>query len=350
MQRHDAERLIVSIVIAAVLFAAAGGVLALVGIPEAELPEYNGPVFITIAEDPLLLSEPEIETVPEETAPEPVRAEPESVPESSPAETRSSRDRETPRPVPRERNADTRSDTQPVPDETFEEPRPDAADEPQPDTTRPAEREPAPGPEESAEAPEQAEEYETAGVDTGTAETEPLPAGNSETTAGPETPEEPEDSEPEQPEEAGILGDQVLSQLDDALADADSRGTRNGTADGSITAGNPGDGASDSVTTLGTADNPIDLDTLEGRRKLLYKPQPEIPSELSRNLPPKFDVVISFTLEPSGSITDLNITTDSGNTKVDSIIQNTIRKWRFEPVSPEAGTIQVRVRYNIRVR
>lgn len=311
MNRHEAERLLISVVIAAALFGAAAVALHFIDIPVPEYPDYKGPVFITIEEDPRLLS----------LSPEPVeRPEPEKT--AKPAERPSGRQTE--------------------PERVAEPSRPSETEEAAPKETRPGRVEEQP-----------AEEVATAGVDTGTAETEPLPSGAEEETRpveetdperdapgveGRETPEEEDEAE-----EESILGD--LSGLDSAMSESVAASD---TEDG----GAPGEGVGngETATDLGTVENPVDFDTLTGTRKPLNTPKPKIDSDLLLGLPNEFQVVISFTLLPSGHITGLNFIKDSGNTEVDSIIQNTIRKWRFEPVSEEAGSIQVVAKYNIRVR
>ncbi|MFW5747495.1 MAG: energy transducer TonB family protein, partial [bacterium] len=53
---------------------------------------------------------------------------------------------------------------------------------------------------------------------------------------------------------------------------------------------------------------------------------------------------------PSGSVTDLQMMGSSGNTDIDSIVREAIRKWRFERVQDSAGSVRVRVLYTITVR
>jgi TonB family protein len=314
MKRNDAERLLISIGIAAGLFGAAGLTLSFIDIPAGEMPPYQGPVFITIEEEPPVFQEP-----PEE--PEPVSLEPETVPD----------------------RPETAAESETIPRREPEEPPPAETEDTRPTETQ---RSSSSGTEAAAEtaaegaAPEEAEEPAAAGVDTGAAETEPLPEGDFETDVSPrEGPETVEETAPAEPEERSVVGD--LSELDRAIAE--SGGDEGAGDDDEQT-------AEEEVTRLGTPESPIDFETLAGTREPISLPQPEIDPALVQSGAPFFTVVISFTLLPSGHITDLNITPDSGNTKVDSIIQTAIRKWRFEPVSEDAGPIQVRVRYNIRVR
>ncbi len=315
MKRNDAERLLISIGIAAGLFGAAGLTLSFIDIPAGEMPPYQGPVFITIEEEPPVLQEPP-EEAPEEPAPAPAPS-PAPAAEPLPAEK------------PAERPKPLREPEEPPPAETEAAGRTESRRSSSSGTEAAADT--------SAPAPEEAEEPAAAGTDTGAAETEPLPEGDSEEDVSPR--EGPETAEAE---ERSVLGD--LSELDTLLSESGTAGR-----DGPGT-GDDEQAAAEDVTQLGTESDPIDFETLAGTRKPISLPQPEIDPALARNMPRFFTVVISFTLLPSGYITDLNITPDSGNTKVDSIIQTAIRKWRFEPVSEDAGPIQVRVRYNIRVR
>ncbi len=328
MKHSDAERFVLSVIIAAGLFGAGAVLFYFIDIPVAPLPVYKGPVFITIEEDPRLLSVSTREVT--------ITPEPESTPESSEVPKTESTG-------PAEPVEDVRPrQTEPAPSESEERP---TRGQTEPESTPPISA-PENRPGRAEEQP--AEEVATAGVDTGTAETEPLPSGAEEETRpmeqtdpeteapgvdGMETPEETEAAE-----ERGILGD--LSGLDSALSESGTdTGERN----------TPREGNGETTADLGTAENPIDFDTLTGSRRPINLPQPKIDSDLAQKLPRFLEVVISFTLLPSGYITGLNIKPDSGNTEVDSIIQNTIRKWRFEPVPQEAGSIQVVVTYNIRV-
>ena len=112
-----------------------------------------------------------------------------------------------------------------------------------------------------------------------------------------------------------------MTELDAAIAGTGDEAPGAAGETGPDSAAGEADALAGGVPQLGTAGNPIDFDTLTANRKPISLPQPEIDPELATGLPTVFKVVISFTLLPSGHITDLNITPDSGNTEVDSIIQ-----------------------------
>ena len=340
MKRNDTERLLISFIIAAAMFGAAAGVLHFIDFPSVKAPEYHGPVFLIIEEDP----EPEVKQ-------EPLPSKSEEQPSV----------RKTGEP-----SGEARSESPP--------------EGPAPSTTKQRDAAELQDNEAAGGMDKRPAEIRTEGIETGSAQTEPAPTGDAAETTAPRTeaaevpapgeaaepepaapvPEQPgeEDGpgetaepEPEAAEGPAILD---LAKLDAALPEAGST-AEDAAADGGTDAGEEaageGPGAGNGGTTqLGTIENPIDFDTLTANRKPLYTPDPDINPELASGLPRFIKIVTSFTLLPSGYITDLNITTDSGNTKVDSIIKEAIRKWRFEPVSPEAGSIQVRVRYDIRVR
>jgi hypothetical protein len=323
MKRNDAERLLISIGIAAGLFGAAVLTLSFIDIPAGEMPPYQGPVFITIDEEPSVFQEPP-EEAPEEPAPSPAAAA------EKPAE-RPEPPREPEEPPPAETDETGRSESRQASSAGVEAAAETAAE---------------------GAAPEEAEEPAAAGVDTGTAETEPLPEGDSEADVsprqGPETVEETAPAAPDAPgpEERSILGGELMNELDALIPRAEGEASETAEEAGSEGTAFVGD----EITQLGTPGSPIDFETLTANRKPISTPEPKIDSELATGLPPVFQVVIAFTLQHSGTITYLNFIKDSGNNDIDSIIRNTILKWTFQPVSEDAGPIQVRVRYNIRVR
>ncbi len=352
MKRNDFERLILSFFIALGIFAVIVAVISFLPLGSDPFPDYDGPMYVTLEEpEP---AEPEPAAVPEEPEPSAETAIPE-------------------RRLPEEEQPRRAEEPGGQPPGSAAAQAPPAADTPQPAAPG-TEEEPAGAREETAGGAAGQERDSAAGAGVPGAdetETEPLPEQEEPRTAEGAGPgsgraagepgpgdesgrrEETEDSgaspEPgsgeaarEEGEEPGMLGD--LDDLDRALAQADEEpgdetgeGAERGEQEGTAGAfGSPG--------------SPIDIETLTAKREALHMPKPEIGSDLAENLPRVWEVVVSFTLLPSGYITDLNIEPDSGNTEVDSIIENTIRTWRFEPVDEAAGSVKVLARYRIRVR
>ncbi len=356
MRKFEAERLIVSFFIALGFF----GLLAIGArfLPWERLsfPVYSGPLQITIDLPEEMRTRVEVD---EEPLPAEVREEPA---EEETAPRRGDPDRPSRNEVPRpetERSAQSaaaeqRAAAEPAGRGRREEPlRQDGRDTaPEPA----AEREVPRGREETEELPSEVdvparedarEEVAEAERTVRPREEEPVRGRTGEQEGETAEPAETvsEGAEAASPEEApreeGLYGD--LDRLDEALARA-GEGDRTASEADDAAGTQPGDGG------LGTAGAPIEMETLTAARRPLSLPQPEISAELARNLPRQLEVVISFQLLPTGYIGDLKFITDSGNTVVNSIISEAIRKWRFEPVSRETGSVQVRVKYQIRIR
>lgn len=320
MKRSDFERLILSFFIAVALFAAIAVAVHFLPLGSEPYPEYGGPMYVTFEEEDEPPPEPEPAVPPEEPPPEPETASSrESAREEDQAGAPSS---ETPDTAaesevrkPEEPEAVDRKAAGTESDDTAGEGVPTIED---------ADTEPLP----EQEAPQTAE---GPGPESGEADEVPGPRG-----------ERQDDEVPREEERPGILGD--LAELDQALARADEEAGEASGEEGEEGARNG------NAREYGSPGSPIDIEALAAKRKPIHMPEPEIGSELAKNMPPNWEVVVSFTLPPSGSIEDLKIVRDSGNTEVDRIIRNTIRKWRFEPVSPEVGSVKVLARYRIRVR
>lgn len=350
MKRSDFERLILSFFIALGIFAVIVAVISFLPLGSDPFPDYGGPMYVTLEEpEP---AEPEPAAVPEEPEPSAETA----IPERRLPEEEQPRRAEEPGEQPpgsAAAQAPPAADTpQPAAPGTEEEPA--EAREETAGGAAGQERDSAagagvPGADETEAEPlpeqEEPRTAEGAGPGSGRAAGEPGPGDESgrrdeieDTGASPE----PGPGEAAREEEPGMLGD-LEEDLDRALAQADEDGEasedRSDEREQEGTAG-----------AFGSPGDPIDIETLTAKRKALHMPKPEIGSDLAENLPPVWEVVVSFTLLPSGYITDLNIEPDSGNTEVDSIIQNTIRTWRFEPVPRDAGSVKVLARYRIRVR
>jgi len=313
MRIREVERLLISTLLAAAFFTAGFFIFNAIDLPVYEMPEYVGPVFITIAEDPRLLS----------------------------AEIRN--DRVSPELIPRE-TPDNRQTSPEIPDsipEPFASSETVRGEQGGPVESAGNEYTPSENTQSGSGTDPQGDLSRDKGIDTGSAEHTPLPQGGTigrpqGDEAGTVEPVDPAGAESGQEEPGNSLD---FSDLDTALAQA-----------GEVFPDESGREVTETAKDLGTAGNPVDFETLSAYRKPLFLPAPEIGPELASSIATDFDIIISFTLLPSGYITDLNIEPDSGNTKIDSIIQNTIKIWRFEPVSQEAGSIKVRVLYTIRVR
>lgn len=341
MKRNDIERLILSFFIALGIFAVIVAVISFLPLGSDPFPDYDGPMYVTLEEpEP---AEPEPAAVPEEPEPSAETAIPE-------------------RRLPEEEQPRRAEEPGEQPPGSAAAQAPPAADTPQPAAPG-TEEEPAEAREETAGGAAGQERDSAAGAGVPGAdetEAEPLPEQEEPRTAEGAGPgsgraagepgpgdesgrrDETEDTGASPEPGPGMLGD--LDDLDRALAQADEE-TGDETGEGAERGEQEGNAGA-----FGSPDDPIDIETLTAKRKALHMPKPEIGSDLAENLPPVWEVVVSFTLLPSGHITDLNIEPDSGNTEVDWIIQNTILTWKFEPVPRDAGSVKVLARYRIRVR
>ncbi|MFP4563348.1 MAG: TonB family protein [Spirochaetia bacterium] len=310
--RKDRERFILSTALALAFMAAVFAIFGVLDLFYIEIPDYSGPLYVSLGEaEEERVQEPAAEEAPAEqvrpesrTEPAPERAA-ERVAEPSPEAAAPSPEADAPVP------AAPRTDTAPS-----EEP-PETAEE-------------APGPEGRQDrVEERIPEVQPEQVT-------PRTGGDEGTAPGSEEADEPE---------AGIFEDDDLSSLDEAFAQADT-----GDTDGATDGQENGEENGEAERSIGTPENPVTLDELKARRRPINLQEPQIPPELAQGLPRILSIEISFTLEPSGSVTDLQMMGSSGNTDIDSIVREAIRKWRFERVQDSAGSVRVRVLYTITVR
>lgn len=67
-----------------------------------------------------------------------------------------------------------------------------------------------------------------------------------------------------------------------------------------------------------------------GSRTLLKSPMPKLTADQTEILPPRIITIFSFTLDPDGKISSLEVIEGSGNEEVDAKIMNSIKNWKFD--------------------
>lgn len=311
--RKDRERLILSTALALAFMAAVFAIFGVLDLFYIEIPEYSGPIYVSLGEaEEERDQEPAAEEAPAE------RAQPETR-EEAPAE-----------PAP-ERAAERSAEPSPE----AAAPRTDTAPPEEPPET--AEETPAgPGTFERTGPAGRLDRVEKRIPEVQPQEITPRTGGDEGTAPGTEEADRPE---------AHIFEDDDMSSLDEAFAQAET-----GDTDGAIDGQENGQENGEAERSIGTPDNPVTLNELKARRTLLDQVEPQIDPDLARGLPETLNIQISFTLLPSGSVTDLQMMGSSGNTEIDSIVREAIRRWRFQAVHESAGSVRVRVIYTITVR
>jgi TonB family protein len=338
--RRDRDRLILSTVLALLFMGVVFAVFGVLDLFSIEVPEYSGPLYVSLGDT----EEEAAELAPEPEEPAD-RPRPEAQAQTAPDRTA-------------ERTAEAATETTVSASESASrtgrtESSATEAAETRPDTPSRETAPPEEPPETAEDAPAGPGTFEQTGPDgrLGRVEERPLvvqpqeitprTGGNEGTAPGADEASEPETGETGD----GILGD--LSAVDQALARADTgESGESGETDGAA----DGEGTGEAERSIGTPENPVTLEDLQARRKLLTRVEPDIPAELARGLPPTLNLQVSFELLPSGLITGLQITRSSGNTDIDSIVREAIRKWRFQAVPESAGSVRVWVQYTITVR
>lgn len=127
------------------------------------------------------------------------------------------------------------------------------------------------------------------------------------------------------PKEEGMLDESLLSQIDESLKNPDRENTDSA---------NNKSGSNDKEKTVSTVNGmPVSWDGDPRGRVPLQADNPQVPQDLASQLPSLSRIVISFTLLPSGLLSDLKIKRSSGNTRLDRIVKNAVSRWRFTPAS-----------------
>lgn len=172
---------------------------------------------------------------------------------------------------------------------------------------------------------------------------------------------DPQSSVAIEPETAGssrpVIGDSgLLDEVDAALASV-------GRQDGSITS------AAESPTGTGTATNseaetPDDsteeseeevieadsVDELDRARTLTKLVEPVLQPGALEEGQRWFDVVVRFTILPTGLVKDVVMNPSSGISEVDEAIRKALRQWKFAPVPDGFPNVPVRLRYTVIAR
>jgi TonB family protein len=263
-------------------------------------------------------TKPEPERSREEQAEEPAAAREERKAREAPAE-------EEVEPSPAGGRSGGREQAEPSPQrQEPEEPRSARREEaeqpaPEPEET-PASRQPEPEEQQRVEQ-EQGEQWsEGSSIEYGE-EVEPSPAREAET------------AEEEREEAPSLFSDEDLERLDRGSADvAEGPGTAGGESGPAEPAGEgraEGGGAAPEGV---EGDVNVQFSREGVDRKLLETVQPKLTPDELANLPKQIPVRVAFTLTPAGRLTDLNIVTGSGDTRVDNKVKTAVRQWRFESI------------------
>ena len=311
------ERLVVSVFLAVLVHFILLLVLQLVlKLEQTRIPEYSGPLYITLGETP-------------EEAPVIEKAqEPRQLPQM---------EREQPQVEQRAADrADQESAAASLP-HIRSVPTPETAQEP---TTRPRtglrflDQEQQPSSDERYLPPaEQAYQSPPAPVET---PRQPVPA---EVSPAPRQSEVRPQEEPDQP---SVLD---LRSLDSSLDQQEgSTGSRSGTREDGP-ASQPAIGAESTTAQEGREGIVILWDDPSQGREPTDTPRPQIPAWVSEQ-GLRLQVVVSFVLTPQGVLSDVEVERGSGYADVDSAVLEALRRWKFRPVS-STRTVTGRVPYTI---
>jgi len=74
------------------------------------------------------------------------------------------------------------------------------------------------------------------------------------------------------------------------------------------------------------------------------KPKPRIPDSAKRE-GRDLQVVVSFELTAQGVLRDIRVVKGSGNTEMDTAVQDALRLWKFPPIAPTTRTVKGRITY-----
>jgi TonB family protein len=302
------ERLVISVLLAILVHFVLLLVLQLaLQIERSRVPEYSGPLYVTLADAPL--EQPVVEQ-----AREPRRAQPE--PAAPRSEQAAGEQRQpTPEPgappasAPHLRPAPLPETGQP---QTGEQPRTGLRMLPPETTPRSDER----------YLPTEQEAYQAPPAQRRSDET-PVP---SQAVPAPRETEVRPEKEPEQPP---VLD---LGRLDSNLSgqgggEATDTGTRTGGE-----AGRPGAAGGTAAAQEGREGVVIHWDNPAEGREAIDMPKPVLPKWVSEQ-GERLQVVVSFELTPEGVLRDVKVEHSSGYSKVDAAVLDALRRWRFRPVS-----------------
>ena len=309
------ERLVVSVFLAILVHFILLLVLQLVlKIERTRIPEYTGPLYITLGETPDEAPVIEKEEEPRQLPPmerEQPRVEQSSA-EQAQGDVSSSLPLLRPAPAPQTtRESETRPRTglrfldqpeTPSSDERYLPPAAEGTQSPpaQPQTTR------EPVPAQEVPAPRQSEVR---------------PA--------------------EESDQSSVLD---LRRLDSRLTQSDSAGSQSGSREGGPAA-QPTTGAQSTSPQEGREGIVILWDNPSQGREPTSMPRPQIPAWVSEQ-GLRLHVVISFELTPQGVLRDVKVEQGSGYSDVDAAVLEALRRWKFPPVS-STSSVTGRVPYTI---
>ncbi len=316
------ERLVISVLLAILVHFVLLLVLQLVlQIERSRVPDYSGPLYVTLADVPLetpvveQAREPRRPPQPETAAPRSEQAAGEQRP-PSPEQASPSASAPHLRPTPLPETG------QP---QTGERPRTGLRMLP-PETTPRSDERYLPPEQEARQAPPAQRQSDEPPVPS-----QAVPA-----------PRETEVRPEEEPEQPSVLD---LRQLDSGLSGQGSgSGTDNGTRAGGPAA-QPGADSQADAAQEGREGIVILWDNPAEGREPTDMPRPNLPDWVSEQ-GLRLQVVVSFELTPPGVLRDVKIERSSGYSEVDAAVQEALRRWRFRPVSSDTN-VSGRVTYTI---
>ena len=140
-----------------------------------------------------------------------------------------------------------------------------------------------------------------------------------------------------------VFSKELMEELE--TVQASEEGTANGEAEG-------GDGtATGTSTTVRTEEGGNIVYALEGEnstRNLQRSSLPKLSQDELAGLPGRVEVVVSFTLPPSGRTMDLQIERSSGSISVDVKVEQAVRTWEFSDAPQDAEPVRGMARIIIR--
>lgn len=295
------ERLLVSTVLAVAIHAVIFLFLQLfLKLESSRIPEYSGPLFVTLEEEPVIQKAEE---------PAPKQAEPSAVEATA---------------------------VQPQPTRQAPTPQPTAAGTPTAGVKTPVAQ--AVPPAEKAPPTPKGSPLRMEGTPSQIEEPRPVrPVSGGEGFLTPsEQPALPPSGVKAQPVRPQAQADQPplvpLEELDTALAQkaGGGSGTAAGTAGEAAAPGRVSSGTGTAATSKEGI--PILWEDPSLGREPTFTPKPEIPKWVSE-AGLRLQVVVSFVLTPQGILQNVKVEQGSGYSDVDSAVLEALRKWKFKPVN-----------------
>lgn len=136
-------------------------------------------------------------------------------------------------------------------------------------------------------------------------------------------------SEPEEPTEMSVIEAGDLSRLDEKLA----TGSTAVINEEQTSSGNNSAEVAVSAADVSGQSSNLTFDDPALSRELLESPEPEIPSEVQTAGIATYTVVIEFSIDSYGLVTDTFIRSPSTNSRVNAAVQKALRGWTFKDSS-----------------